>query len=113
MCIGIPMQIVAYDGAYAICTVHGELRRVDTALIEAPLPGSWVLVFLDSAREVLSSERAAQIDAALQAVQLTMRGETEVDHLFADLLEREPQLPEFLLPHAKMPCHHGDGEGVC
>jgi hydrogenase expression/formation protein HypC len=32
----------------------------------------------------------------LQALTLTLQGDTNIDHLFADLVNREPQLPEFL-----------------
>jgi hydrogenase expression/formation protein HypC len=27
-----------------------------------------------------------------------MQGDSQIDHLFADLVDREPQLPEFLKP---------------
>jgi len=37
-----------------------------------------------------------QIADALEAMRLAMQGETQFDHLFADLAGREPQLPEFL-----------------
>ena len=76
----------------------GERRRVDTLLIGEPALGSWLLVFLDTAREIISEEQARHTADALQAVQLTLQGETAVDHLFADLIEREPQLPDFLRP---------------
>ena len=61
-------------------------------------PGTWVLVFLDAAREVLSARDAARIGDALKALALIGRGETDVDHLFADLIGREPELPEHLKP---------------
>jgi hydrogenase expression/formation protein HypC len=70
-------------------------------LVEEQPVGSWLLVFLDTAREVISAEAAARIADALKAVSLTMMGETGVDHLFADLVSREPPLPDFLQPHVK------------
>ena len=33
---------------------------------------------------------------ALKALDMALRGETDFDHLFADLIDREPQLPEHL-----------------
>lgn len=100
MCLGLPMQVVKTAEGYALCEVDGEIRRIDTMLIGEQQAGTWLLTFLDTAREVLSEEKAQQIREALQALELTMRGEAGVDHLFADLVEREPQLPDFLRPAA-------------
>lgn len=96
MCIGIPMQIVTVEGDYAWCEGMNERKHIDTLLVGRQPPGAWVLVFLNSAREVLSVEEAQRITQAVQAVNLAMQGEIDVDHLFADLVDREPQLPEFL-----------------
>lgn len=96
MCIGIPMKIVAVEGEYAWCEGMGERKRIDTLLVGSQPVGTWVLVFLDSAREVLNEEDARRITQAVQALNLAMQGEVNVDHLFDDLIEREPQLPEFL-----------------
>ena len=96
MCIGLPMQVVSHEGGYALCEGMGEQRQVDTLLVGEQPVGSWLLVFLNSAREVLSEERAKQISDALQAVNMAMQGETGVSHLFADLADREPQLPPHL-----------------
>ena len=96
MCIGIPMQVISSESGYALCRGMGESRRVDTLLVGDQPIGSWLLVFLDSAREVLTEQRAGQIRQALEALELALHGEREVGHLFADLVEREPQLPEHL-----------------
>jgi hydrogenase expression/formation protein HypC len=96
MCIGIPMQVVSCETGFALCEGMGEQRRVNTLLVGEQPPGTWLMVFLDSAREVLSETDAQQITAALQALDLAMRGDTSIDHLFADLVDREPQLPDFL-----------------
>ncbi|MCG7926670.1 MAG: HypC/HybG/HupF family hydrogenase formation chaperone [Candidatus Thiodiazotropha taylori] len=98
MCIGIPMQVVSMEGTTALCQGMGESRRVDTLLVGDQPVGSWLLVFLNSAREVLSEQRAEQISQALQALDLALSGESEVDHLFADLVDRTPELPEHLRP---------------
>lgn len=101
MCIGIPMQVTAVEGLHAWCEGMGERRRVDMLLVGEQPRGAWVLVFLDSAREVLSAEEARRITDALRAVGLAMAGDGRLDHLFADLVEREPQVPDFLASQVK------------
>ncbi len=96
MCIGIPMQIVEPRDGFAICRSEDRLHRIDTLLVGEQPAGTWLLTFLGSAREVLTPEAAAQILDALQAVQLAAQGHGDLDHLFQDLVDREPQLPEFL-----------------
>jgi len=96
MCIGIPMQVARLEGAYAWCEGMGEQRRVDTLLVGSQPVGTWLLVFLGSAREVLSDQNAARITSALQAVGLAMQGDADIGHLFQDLVDRPPQLPQFL-----------------
>ncbi len=98
MCIGVPMKVVEVEPGYALCEGMGERRRVDVLLVGEQPVGTWVLVHLDSAREVIDEEQARLTADALRAVNLAMQGETQVEHLFADLVNREPQLPEFLRP---------------
>ncbi|MDD5275133.1 MAG: HypC/HybG/HupF family hydrogenase formation chaperone [Methylovulum sp.] len=96
MCIGLPMQITGQRGEMAVCRYRGRDNLVDMMLVGEQPVGTWLLVFLDTAREVLSEERARHITDALEAMRLAMQGETQIDHLFADLVDREPTLPEFL-----------------
>jgi len=96
MCIGIPMQVVETGDCYAWCEGLGERRQIDTLLVGELAVGTWVLTFLNSAREILTVDDAARITAAVQAVNLVMQGGADIDHLFADLVDREPQLPEFV-----------------
>jgi hydrogenase expression/formation protein HypC len=98
MCIGIPMLVQESGIGYAQCInpASGEIKQVDTLLVGDQAAGSWLLVFLGSAREVLDEQTASQISDALKAVELAMQGEEQLDHLFADLIDREPVLPEFL-----------------
>lgn len=98
MCIGIPMQVIEPGPHYALCRANGETRQIDMALVGEQPEGTWVLVFLDAAREVVSAGDAAKIFDALKALSLVMQGETSVDHLFADLIGREPELPPHLKP---------------
>jgi hydrogenase expression/formation protein HypC len=96
MCIGIPMQVIEPRSRYALCRANGESREIDMGLVGEQPAGAWVLVFLDAAREVISPADAAKIGNALEALALVLNGESEVDHLFADLIGREPQLPDHL-----------------
>ncbi|MBS4050005.1 MAG: HypC/HybG/HupF family hydrogenase formation chaperone [Methylomonas sp.] len=96
MCIGIPMQVIEPRGESALCTYRGQTSLIDMMLVGEQPAGIWLLVFLDTAREVISADKARQINDALEAMRLAMQGETDIDHLFADLVEREPELPEHL-----------------
>ena len=96
MCIGVPMQVVEMQGSYAICEADGKREQVDMLLVGDQPPGTWILNFLGGAREVLSPENAQHIRSALLALGDVMQGEQQVDHLFADLVDREPQLPDHL-----------------
>jgi hydrogenase expression/formation protein HypC len=98
MCIGLPMQVVELHGESALCVYGDEQTLVDMMLVGEQPIGSWLLVFLDAAREVISEQKARQIADALEAMRRVMQGETQFDHLFADLIGREPQLPYFLKP---------------
>lgn len=96
MCIGIPMQVVESDGWRSRCMARDGLHEIDTSLIGALQPGQWIMVFLGAAREVISEETARMTADALAALELAMGGETNVDHLFADLVDRQPELPDHL-----------------
>lgn len=96
MCIGIPMQVLETRGESALCVYRGETGLVDMMLVGEQPKGAWLLVFLDTAREVISADKARQINDALEAMRLAMQGETDIDHLFADLVDREPEIPEHL-----------------
>ena len=98
MCIGLPMQVIHAGSGRAVCRGMGQQREVDTLLVGDQPAGSWLLVFLNSAREVVSAERARQVTEALTALELAVQGETQVEHLFADLIDREPTLPAHLKP---------------
>ncbi len=93
------MQVIGFNGEYAVCERGGAHHFIDTQLIGTPQIGDWLLTFLDTAREIISPEHAAQIQDALQALTLTLQGETNIDHLFADLVDREPPLPDHLRPN--------------
>lgn len=102
MCLGIPLQVHSATGAgLALCAEAGQadaLRQVNTALLDtAPWPGDWLLVHMDVAVRALSAEEAGLIGDALAAVMAAADGKP-FEHLIADLVDREPQLPEHLRP---------------
>ena len=101
MCLGIPMQIISCAHGYALCDRDGEQVTIDMKLVGEQPAGTWVLTFLDAAREVIDEQKAAEISDALQAVGLALTGEGNIDHLFADLVDREPELPDHLKPQSE------------
>jgi hydrogenase assembly chaperone HypC/HupF len=93
MCIGIPMQVVAVEEMFAVCDSRNGRKRINIMLIERVAVGDWLLTFLDSARELIDAERAAMINSALEALERVAAGQN-FDDCFADLVGREPQLPD-------------------
>lgn len=96
MCIGMPMQVVEVGSFHARCRDGASEQQVDTTLVGDVAAGDWLLVFLGAAREVLDEQTALAMRDAVQAVSDVMAGQTRIDHLFDDLIEREPQLPDHL-----------------
>lgn len=95
MCLGVPMQVVSVEGYSAVCEAGPRRETIDLALTGPLAPGTWVLVFLGAAREVLDAERAAQISDALDGLAGAMAGHG-TGTAFADLEAREPTLPPHL-----------------
>jgi hydrogenase expression/formation protein HypC len=96
MCLGIPMRVIESNGLMARCHGRGSERWLDLALVGQQAPGTWLLAFINSAREVIDEPRARTINDALDALEAVLDGETDLSAHFADLIEREPQLPEHL-----------------
>ena len=65
MCIGLPMRVLSAADGRARVAGRGEERDIETLLVGAVEPGDWLLVFIASARERISAERAAEVDATL------------------------------------------------
>lgn len=96
MCLGIPMQVDRVAGGVALAhTRAGEERAVGLALVGDVAPGTWVLVHVDTAVRLLDPEEARLIADALDGLAAAERGEG-FEHLFADLIDRPPQLPPHL-----------------
>ena len=89
MCVGVPVKIIQPGVGYALCEDNGSVRRIDTMLVGDQPEGTWLLVFIDAAREVIDEVEAQKINDALQAVREVMGGNHDIDHLFADLANPE------------------------
>lgn len=98
MCVGIPVQVLRSEDTCALCRDRdGSEVWVDLLLVGRQPAGTWLMTFLGAAREVIDAETAQQTLAALAALDALMAGETpDLDAAFADLTNREPQLPDFL-----------------
>jgi hydrogenase expression/formation protein HypC len=96
MCIGVPMQVIEMRGTFALCEAEGKQELVDMILVGEQVKNTWILNFLGAAREVLTTENAQNITQALSALSDVTQGGSEIDHLFADLIDREPELPPHL-----------------
>lgn len=95
MCIGIPMQVIDTEFGTARCSVDGRVERINILLIGEVEPGSYVLVHAGHALRTLEAEEAQLISDALRAVHSAASG-APFEHLIADLIHREPELPAHL-----------------
>jgi hydrogenase expression/formation protein HypC len=97
MCLGIPMQVIEAGENSALCEGRNGRQLINTMLVGQVEAGQWLMTFLDAAREVIDAERAALVNAALDGLQAVNAGEeVNLDLFFADLVNREPALPDFL-----------------
>lgn len=95
MCLGLPMTIIETDGMSALCEYGGERRRVSVMLLSDPPVGAKVLVYIDSAIRLLDDQEARLIADAIEGLGAAFKGD-DFERFFADLVGREPQLPEHL-----------------
>jgi hydrogenase expression/formation protein HypC len=104
------MQVESVASASAVlCAEHGSAARrpVDVSLLEGtPAPGDWLLVHVGIGIRALEAAEAQQIADALRAVDAAARGQP-FEHLIADLIDREPELP----PHLRAGAGGGTGNG--
>lgn len=98
MCIGTPVRIVRHSGLLAECEDrHGRQMAIDLLLVGPQPPGTWLMSFKGSAREVIDADTAALVGDALDALRALASGDAaKVETAFADLIGREPVLPEHL-----------------
>lgn len=91
------MQVVEAGENSAICEGRNGRQVINTMLLGQVEVGQWLMTFLDAGREVIDAERAALVNAALDGLQAVADGgEVNLDMYFADLINREPTLPDFL-----------------
>lgn len=95
MCIGIPVRIVEVTGLQGLARDGEDTVAIDLALTGPVPPGTWVLNFLGTAREVLDPDEAQRIRAAVTALRSVMQG-GGVGDAFDDIEARGPQLPPHL-----------------
>lgn len=74
MCIGLPMQVIATRDGFAQVRGRGDEREVNTALVGDCAIGDWLLIFIDGAREHISAERAAEVNATLDLLEDSLAG---------------------------------------
>jgi hydrogenase expression/formation protein HypC len=97
MCLGVPCRIIESTAWVARCAGPEGEQQIDLSLVGEQPPGTWLLTFLGAAREVIDADRASAINNALVALEAAMSGDTaRIDALFADLVGREPSLPDHL-----------------
>jgi hydrogenase expression/formation protein HypC len=96
MCIGIPMRVMTSADGVAVCEGRGRRERIDMLLVGDVAPGAWILAFQGSAVRAMSEGEARATDAALDALEAALAGSVDLDRHFADLIDREPQLPDHL-----------------
>ena len=114
MCLGVPMQVAECEagGLSALCRDGEALVRVDLSLVGPQPPGTWVVVMLGVAREVVDEDRARLMRDALSALARVMEGQApDVDALFADLVDREPPLPPHLAAQVGRPPQEPRADG--
>lgn len=104
MCLGVPMQVQSVPSwGIALCCANAdgsEPQRIETSLLlQAPRVGDWLLVHVNIALRALEAVEARQISDAVLAVSRAAAGES-FEHLLADLIDREPQLPPHLQAQA-------------
>jgi hydrogenase expression/formation protein HypC len=97
VCLGIPVQVLSVRGSVARCRGRDGEFDVDVSLVAPVSAGQWLLTFLGAARGHLEADEAARIARALGALEAIERGEAfDAAVFFPDLVDREPELPEFL-----------------
>lgn len=100
------MRILAVDGIAATATDGREQAQIDMSLLGDVPPGSWVLTFLGTARELIDADQAEKITAALDGLRALMAG-GDLGDAFADLEARAPELPAHL--QAALDAGHSQG----
>lgn len=89
MCIGIPMRVLESGEATALCEGRGKRRRINMLMVGNCPAGSWVMTFLDAARDVLTEEDAAEINRTLDELEAMLRGDFDPEEPLPDFAGRD------------------------
>jgi hydrogenase expression/formation protein HypC len=96
MCVGTPFRLDAAGEFEALGVGRHETRRL-SLLLTGPLPaGAFVLAQGELAIRPIEADEALLIDDALDACRAAEAGE-DFESGFADLIDRTPRLPDWLL----------------
>ncbi|HRQ57351.1 MAG TPA: HypC/HybG/HupF family hydrogenase formation chaperone [Azoarcus taiwanensis] len=87
MCLSVPMQVVENlaDGDLAIVERAGRRQQVNMLLVGPQGLGTWVLVALGFAKEVVEPGELALIEDALAALAASLDGDYDPATHFRDL----------------------------
>ena len=96
MCLGVPMRLLESGHGRALCEGRGQRETLDLMLVGEQSIGTWVLAFRGAAMRVMGTIEAHETNAALDALEAVLAGDSDIDAHFADLVDREPALPEHL-----------------
>lgn len=110
MCLSVPMQVLALEAGGDVALVGRGARRerVNMLLVGAQPVGTWVLVALGFAKEVVAEDERELIEEALAALAATLDGDYRAQDYFADLdrarghpgaAHERPPLPRPAIPH--------------
>ena len=94
MCLSVPMQVESLEADGDIAwVVRGDRREQVNMMLLGPQPvGTWVLVALGFAKEVLDEEALAQTEEALSALAASLDDDYDAAAYFADLDRRRDTL---------------------
>lgn len=83
------MQVESVSPGLALCCGRSALARVRTVLVGDDIaPGDWLLVFLDSAVEVIDATRALEINATLEMLERCAHSDVSQTEAAFDLPSR-------------------------
>ena len=87
MCLSVPMQVLALEAGGDLAVVgRGERRERGNMLLVGPQPiGTWVLVALGFAKEVVEQDERVLIEEALAALAASLDGDYDARAYFGDL----------------------------
>lgn len=71
MCLAIPAKILSVDGTTAVAEMTGVQKEIDVSLTPGVGPGSWVIVHVGFALQVIDEAKAAETLEAMAAVART------------------------------------------